>query len=365
MENKDIKNERFFEMTVGEYFRELELMEKQYGCEEELYPFINMFLRNGENAKDISIRAVANMTNADIIPGRKLFSGNISFPDIAILDKDFELAKIKESEKKDPDAKKNTLLKDYKKNTKKIYGCVEAKELKTKLLDGLGDKKFTIKYGKCKRYIVKPSPDKPHYYYYIDLPNDKPIQIKQLTKKEKDGWKLHNAGVKDLKDVTDEWYCNVYDIKYMECSRVDDKDEIIKIDIEDSNGKITDEGQIFGELLWYGKVLYTNGIEWKLLEILECDKKKGNDAIYYIREEIYKECILTKGKKWYNIINGKEIKVECKNIANLTKCYEEYKKNKVRKTDKNKVDFSIKQGLEEESCEWKKLMLFFDKINWI
>ena len=55
------------EFTVEEYFRELKLMQQQYGLEEELYPWMYMLLKMAEGRKkeilneqymDISIRDV-------------------------------------------------------------------------------------------------------------------------------------------------------------------------------------------------------------------------------------------------------------------------------------------------------------------
>ena len=45
-------------MTLEQYMRELWLMDKQYGQEEELYPLINMLLRDGVNTENLSIRDV-------------------------------------------------------------------------------------------------------------------------------------------------------------------------------------------------------------------------------------------------------------------------------------------------------------------
>ena len=47
-------------MTLEQYMRELWLMDKQYGQEEELYPLINMLLRDGANTEKLSIRDVHN-----------------------------------------------------------------------------------------------------------------------------------------------------------------------------------------------------------------------------------------------------------------------------------------------------------------
>ena len=47
-------------MTLKQYMRELWLMDRQYGQEEELYPLVNMLLREGGNTENFSIRTVAH-----------------------------------------------------------------------------------------------------------------------------------------------------------------------------------------------------------------------------------------------------------------------------------------------------------------
>lgn len=112
--------------TVEEYFRELKLMQQQYGLEEELYPWMYMLLKMAEGRKkeilneqymDISIRDVHNWKNhgrknADQIPEEKIrIENQLSLqqgpPDIAILSVD-----------------ENPLY---------FLGCVEVKYIKTAL----------------------------------------------------------------------------------------------------------------------------------------------------------------------------------------------------------------------------------------
>lgn len=380
MEKKNVKKERVFEMTVGEYFRELELMEKQYGCEEELYPFINMFLRNGKDAKDISIRSVANGRKAKKVVGRDLISGCISFPDIAILKVDFDITKGF----------------DY--NKDKILGCVEVKQMNDSLLDiveGKEGQTIKIKVMNALYFNIK---EKGLYQYCLwDFPEVNELSkksIKELNEEyeisgigkdefkiskriksdEKEtiirnsvkhcGWK--SCGENNSKDlnkfdeINKKYIAKYCEIKYKGKSYL----------LTNKENGLTDAGQLFGELFWYGKVLYTNGLVWKYLKISsKSEEKRTEELIKELRSEINKKHIIG-DEEWFEALKSKvsdneEIYITCENVANLTKCYEEYKKNKVRKTDKNKDDFSIKQGLEEESCEWKKLMLFLDKINWI
>ena len=110
--------------TVEDYFKELQLMESQYGQEEELYPWVYMLLqmieiRKKEILKEdynkLSLRLVAKATKADFTPERQLLGGikkesgiNLSFPDIAILNQNFN-------------SKNSSLLNQL----NYIHGCIE------------------------------------------------------------------------------------------------------------------------------------------------------------------------------------------------------------------------------------------------
>ena len=99
-------------MTLEQYMRELWLMDKQYGQEEELYPLINMLLRDGVNTENLSIRDVhkserIKADNEKNVKSRKYIDGFGSFPDLAIFDESFP-------EGKEPkiDEVENTILKN-------------------------------------------------------------------------------------------------------------------------------------------------------------------------------------------------------------------------------------------------------------
>ena len=108
-------------MTLEQYMRELWLMDKQYGQEEELYPLINMLLRDGVNTENLSIRDVhkserIKADNNKNVKSRKYIDGFGSFPDLAIFDESF------------PDfSGENLQEENIVSNLQKIYGCVEAK----------------------------------------------------------------------------------------------------------------------------------------------------------------------------------------------------------------------------------------------
>ena len=76
-------------MTLEQYMRELWLMDKQYGQEEELYPLINMLLRDGANTEKLSIRDVHNAKRFCEKSLRKYINGFGGYPDLAIWNEQF------------------------------------------------------------------------------------------------------------------------------------------------------------------------------------------------------------------------------------------------------------------------------------
>lgn len=96
-------------MTLKEYIREYYLMNKQYGQEEELYPLINILLRQTIQEEGISIRDIHNARLVMNSPGRQVLKGYGSFPDIVILSENFDVTK------------------SQKENLDCLLGCIEAK----------------------------------------------------------------------------------------------------------------------------------------------------------------------------------------------------------------------------------------------
>ena len=89
------------EFTVEEYFEQLKLMEKQYGQEEDLYPWIYMLLQMAEcekqklkpnEYKQVSIRDVHDMSlkysslKGDEYQIRKHITDKESVPDFVVFD---------------------------------------------------------------------------------------------------------------------------------------------------------------------------------------------------------------------------------------------------------------------------------------
>ena len=228
------------EFTVEEYFNELQLMESQYGQEEEVYPWVYMLLQMVESRKkdilqenynELSIRLVAHAPSAESIPGRQLLGGekiesriSLSFPDIAILNNNFS-------------AKYSLPINQL----NYIYGCIECKKIKSKfpiLVSG----KYTISKNAAGRLTVCKKVASPKPSYKEDL------------------------------------------------------------------------SQLLGELLWYGKVLYTDGLVWKYFKITNLTNNSSQRLdIRSLREKIFKE----KNFSFENLL----VEIELKEIANLTNFY--------------------------------------------
>lgn len=273
-------------MTLEQYMRELWLMDKQYGQEEELYPLINMLLRDGVNTENLSIRDVhksqrIKADNNKNVKSRKYIDGFGSFPDLAIFDESF------------PDLSDEENIVS---NLKKIYGCVEAKCIGKDLIE------------------------------FLDLNTTEII----CEKNEEDNW-IGYYGKKN------------------------------KIILNEAKGRANDAGQLLGELLWYGKVLYTNGVIWKYYKLSE----KSEEIINAIRKEWISadsnngDTLQEEKKKHKTWIfeqckeENLEITIKSEEIGNLTEIYEKIK-------DKP----SIPTFDSQDSQEWKNFKTNLAAIDW-
>ena len=269
-------------MTLEQYMRELWLMDKQYGQEEELYPLINMLLRDGANTEKLSIRDVhkgqrIKTENKNMnVEQRKYIDGFGSFPDLAIFDESFP-------EKENIDS-----------NLQKIYGCVEAKCISQELIE-------------C-----------------LDLNTIEIICEENKKNNENEEISWINYYVKKNKTLLNE-----------------------------AGGKAKDAGQLLGELLWYGKVLYTNGVIWKYYTL---SKESGN-KINGIRKD-YISNPPSKGEVGYKtwiFEQCKEtlLKIISADIGDLTEIYEKIK-------DKTSIPTFDSQDYDK----WKKFKTNLATIDW-
>lgn len=272
-------------MTLKQYMRELWLMDRQYGQEEELYPLVNMLLREGGNTENLSIRDVHRAGTC--IAGRRFIYGYASFPDLAILGEEFE----------------NT---DEKSNLNYLFGCVETKISK-------------------------------------DVKSTEKQELEELTQfLEGDG----------KREIT----CEKEDNHYI----LSAKESRYHITCSD---KLWNLGQILGELLWYGKVLYTNGLVWKYIKVTECMCKENKiNNIQELRQNFFENCNEIYTKKCEEIKNSKEyyqIPGLSKKVESLTE-KEEFK-NKKKGEQKKAIDKAI-EGVVKKIL-WLELLVQKFKEN--
>ncbi len=359
-------------MTLAEYMRELILMKRQYGQEEELYPLINMLLRYiqdenenddkkkndnlKENMKQLSLRQVAKAERIKDDETRNLMMGYESFPDYAILDEGYGL-----------------------KDNKIMYGCVEAKAVSEQLFE-IDNGSFTIYSSDLVQIAQKANKKKSRgkrstYYYTLskEIGIDKKIETVELKANENeitiDGGKVYTFAPQkitdenkkklniktNIKGLTD-LISNKKTIWHKSNEIGDDitrkksnlpfieaylnniaQGDIVEIKVFPgggltivTGGKKTEDGgekglgQLISELLWYGKVLYTNGLIWKYIELKtfpELDWDKEDEGKEEDRIKLYNNCInkpdSIRKSYWRNKLNNKKIEIMCVEIGNL------------------------------------------------
>lgn len=275
-------------MTLEQYMRELWLMDKQYGQEEELYPLINMLLRDGANTEKLSIRDVHNAKRFCEKSLRKYINGFGGYPDLAIWNEQF-------GEKEDEKVILN-----------RIYGCVEVKSNIKNSEQVEGEVKVKIELEQEK--------------------NSEQDEVKIVAENKLEQPKQKNYFIKRNNKKIYLNYANT--------------------------GNATVEGQFLGELFWYGKVLYTNGVIWKYYTL---SKESGN-KINGIRKDYisnppskgevgYKTWIFEQCKETLLIISA--------DIGDLTEIYEKIK-------DKTSIPTFDSQDYDK----WKKFKTNLATIDW-
>ncbi len=240
--------------------RELILMSRQYGQEEELYPLINMLLRENAKVGDLSVRDVHN--KGSVGKRRAMLYGYSSFPDLAIFDEKYTCP-IEEGG-----------IYEEMSQFEYIRGCVEVK-------------------------------------------------------------------------------------KWMKIDRK--KNEIVKEEL-----KLNDL-QLVGELLWYGKVIYTNGLHWWYMELntpIDISIIKKVELLEKHRGRKRKENMKTKiSKCCYEKYIQQEQNVISVEIADLRFIYQYIEDVKNSETPWIGID----QWIKKESIrtkEWDRLKNNLAKIDW-
>lgn len=304
------ENKMYINITAEDYFNELKLMQQQYGQEEDLYPWIYMLLKMTNKDDNISIRTVAGGRKSDKVFGRNQISAYGTFPDVIILNKEFLSIDTTQGIQREILKRLNEkkCLKDIKKS---LTEYLNDKRRKKAIRIYFGDKNRESLLQRINEFCTSFNFDKIHGC----------IEAKPI--------------VECLKEVKKEILKN--------------EKELLK-----SDGRLSTEGEVIAELLWYGKVLYTNGLMWKFLEVTECkNSAKGVNNIIDLRKYLYENCI-EGNREWYKELSGEDwkIKIECKTIADFG-TYDDFTKIK---------SFDYVEG--KWNKQWTKLTDFLTEINW-
>ncbi|MCR5815289.1 MAG: hypothetical protein K6F91_00230, partial [Ruminococcus sp.] len=130
-------------VTFEEFKEEIELTDKQYGQEEDLYFLVNKIIRS-TLPDDITVRDVHKLQKppeSEEFQGRKHFIAYGQAPDFVILDKEFDQSKDKQKKyvygcvevkqfKKNRDFRKiEKKLNNYKENNKKVYIYIQSENI--------------------------------------------------------------------------------------------------------------------------------------------------------------------------------------------------------------------------------------------
>lgn len=322
------------EFTVEDYFNELQLMNKQYAQEEALYPWVYMLLQMVKHEDDVSIQLIAKSQKAKSLPGRKLLGGkkndniSLAFPDIAILGNKFDATAIKSEDSE---------------QLPYIYGCVECKIFDSKL-SNFNSGTYSIisnfvqikssRYAKNvilkelnatvdpKTFVVDILPNSPNVCYlssitkYEELKNPDGTLSKLLDNFSDD------KDFTDKKNIFIKPRLNTFILKKQDNS-------LLPFD--------PDISEIIGELLWYGQVLYTNGLIWKYFKITKLNYSDESNNLNLI--ELRKKLLHDKSFVFENLA----FEIDVAEIADFTDKY---------------------PNSEVASTEWNKLIDALAKIDW-
>ncbi len=288
------------DFSVEEYFKELNLMEEQYGQEEDLYPWIYMLLQMAECKKKeqdkkysgVSIRDVHNANclsyyackeNDDYWKLRWELTKRVGPPDIAII------------------------------NGTEIVGCVEIKQLGKALLLNSKKTEFSIGRPSEMSYILK--------YFKTGskgTDEDKCTIEKYKGIETNKGFVVKSKCIKGLEDIAKDILCNGSK-KLIANNKGKGLWKYETSELSKAKGR----NQLAGHLDKFKKVIYTNGLEFYYLKSIQ-DSEQNKDVI----------------------------KVKC--LGDLSSCYEAYKK------DSENFDFESEKIKEE----WTKLIEGLANIEW-
>lgn len=273
-----------------EYFKELELIQRQYNQEEAYYFIINKLIRDSIDDKDISVRDVHKVStlrgeNANKLSGRNkyLIGYDGQAPDFVILHNDFEESKGEGQ-------------------SGKVYGCVEIKPFsKSKgkkdnrklyseyifpINEPLNNKELVenVKVVHKKSYQnwikieFEPLEKKDEFIEKYLQENKGPIPISLENESIKGkvflcGWSKDLClQIEENKSI--EFEDN--EIKPLKIQMQNDKAVHVPREIEKMECCNKIDYELLKELIGFKKVIFTNGYQWILMQC-QCDKKKSED----------------------------------------------------------------------------------------
>lgn len=302
------------DLSVKEYFEQLQLMEAQYGQEEALYPWIYMLLQMAEGKKrnllsdyqGISIRDVHNAVSGykDIkepcAKAIKQFMQGKAFPDFIMLDRNADNKECC------------------------CFGCVEIKALGDSELDVGNDEIFTVKPPNTYNYEMKfmINDGMKDIFYCIEIDEE---MYASLEKKYSFAVSIEDNNFKvmadDIEPITfTEVKTKAWKGRHSSIPRVRKIPQWCSV--KPFNGETVLE--MMSHIECYPKVLYTNGLQFCFITLLE----KQNE----------------------------QIKFKVTEIANLKEDYEDYKKYKNRVSNQFNENAAI--------LEWDKLITGLMSIDW-
>lgn len=159
----------------------------------------------------------------------------------------------------------------------------EQNDVELELYPLIGDIIAPTLHGLSKRYVFarKKSPLGQIYYGISSFPDIAILDNDFRNEKHKeingDNWKKLRGCIEAKK-----FNSHLYELQEL-------KDYIEEPVTKAGVIKVIDIGQLLGEILWYKKVLYTNGIEWKLFSTASYSEVDENTIINIVNKRIYLE----------------------------------------------------------------------------
>lgn len=275
-----------------EYFKELELIQRQYNQEEAYYFIINKLIRDSIDDKDISVRDVHKLIRAKDFPGRNSYlrgyAGQV--PDFVILHNDFEESKGGNQSDKvygcveiKPFSKENKKLdRNY---IQPIKDLLKNKELVKAVHEELRQKGIKIEFesGQEKEAFIK---------NYFKEDNNKSIPIDVMGEMflcNKNGDLCKNESKELIKQKllkiqkrNDKGFLvlhangNEYPVE-LKSKKTKESSPLEKIVFD--NEIVFDNGivcELLKELIGFKKVIFTNGYQWILMQCKEVEYSETN-----------------------------------------------------------------------------------------